>query len=188
MKRATISHLGPPSKALIDVADELDGLPQYPILDAGCGFGRNAFALASRGLSVVCVDQDLGRLRTLVGLARTHIAGFRQHRGEVGKLYPLVAKLSPSEWPFAQRCFGAIVCIHFLDVALLDAFRAALVMKGRLYIETFGGHGGNYLDLPKAGQLLDLLSPHFQLSFYRERKVGPAGYDAVSVRAFGTKI
>ena len=86
LKRATISHLGSPSKALIDVADELTSLSQYPVLDAGCGFGRNAVALASRGLSVVCVDQNLGRLHTLVRLAPTHIAEFQQPEVESGSI------------------------------------------------------------------------------------------------------
>jgi len=187
LKRAISSHLGLPSKALIDVADELTGLFQYPVLDAGCGLGRNAVALASRGLSVVCVDQNLGRLHALVRLASTHIAELEQHDAGAGQLYPVLANLNHSQWPFAQECFGAIVCVHFLDIELLDAFRASLITGGHLYIETFGGHGGNYLDLPKAGQLCELLSPHFQLSFYREHRVGPIEYQAVSVRLFGTK-
>ena len=66
MKRASISHPGPPSKVLIDVVDELTALSQYPVLDAGCGFGRNTVALASRGLSVVCVDRDLDRLNSFI--------------------------------------------------------------------------------------------------------------------------
>jgi SAM-dependent methyltransferase len=186
-KVVTISHLGPPSKVLIDVADELTGLPQYPVLDVGCGFGRNAVALAARGLSVVCVDQDLDRLQTLVRLAPTYIA-CEQAKAGAGQLYPLLAKLNRLQWPFAPKCFGAIICVHFLDVGLLDAIWASLVTGGRLYIETFGGHGGNYLDLPKAGQLRNLLSRHFNIAFYRERKVGPADSDAVSVKLLGKKL
>jgi SAM-dependent methyltransferase len=184
----TISHLGSPSKVLIDVVDELSGLPQYPVLDVGCGFGRNAVALALRGLSVVCVDQDLGRLHTLVRLAPTYIAEYKQGEARAGQLYPLLAKLNCLQWPFAQKCFGAIICVHFLDVGLLDAVWASLVSGGRLYIETFGGHGKNHLDLPKAGQLRDLLSRHFNLAFYRERKVGPPNSDAVSVKLLGKKL
>jgi hypothetical protein len=54
----TMAHLGPPSKTLIGMAVELSSLSQYPVLDAGFGFGRNAVALASRGLSVVFVDHE----------------------------------------------------------------------------------------------------------------------------------
>ena len=183
-----ISHLGPPSKALNEVVEELSVLSQYPALDAGCGFGRNAVALASRGLSVLCVDQDLSRLQTLISVAPIRVAELKKPNTRAGKLYPVLAKLSHTRWPFAQKCFGAILCIHFLDIQLLGAFSRSLVTNGRLYIETFGGHGGNYLDLPIAGQLSELLAPHFQLSFYRERKVGPADYGAVSVRALAAKI
>jgi hypothetical protein len=76
----------------------------------------------------------------------------------------------------------------FLEFDLFDAFHSSLVLSGHLYIETFGGHGGNYLDLPKAGQLRDLLSRHFRLAFYRERAVGPPGCGAMSVKLLGKKL
>jgi hypothetical protein len=105
----------------------------------------------------------------------------------MGQLYPLLTNLNQSQWPFSQNCFGAIICVHFLDTDLFDACRSSLVTGGYLYIETFGGHGGNYVDLPKAGQLHDLLSRHFRLPFYRERAVGPVGCGAVSVKLLGQK-
>ena len=114
MKSATVGDPGAASKDLISRARELKSHSEAPILDAGCGYGRNAVALACHGISVVCVDQ----------------------------------------W------------------------------KERL---DFGGHGKNYLDLPKAGQLQGLLSKDFHLPFYRERKVGPADYDAVAVKLFAQK-
>jgi len=180
----TISHLGPPSKALVDVADELTSISQYPVLDAGCGYGRNAIALASRGLSVVCADRNYDRLSSI-----TRSVSINDDLKQVNSRLSLVlAELEHFRWPFSQSCFGAIVCVHFLDTALFDAFRYSLVPNGRLYIETFGGHGENYLDLPKAGQLRDLLSRHFQLAFYRERSVGPSDSGAVSVKLFGKKL
>ena len=57
---------GSPSQALIDALEELTGLSGYPVLDAGCGFGRNALALASRDLSVVCVDRSADRLNSFI--------------------------------------------------------------------------------------------------------------------------
>ena len=117
-----------------------------------------------------------------------HNTGLRRREYEGGRLYPVVADLKNSQWPFSQNCFGAIICIHFLDAYLFDAFRSSLVPNGHLYIETFGGHGGNYLDLPKAGQLHDLLSRHFHLSFYREKAVGPQDSGAVSVKLLGKKL
>lgn len=185
MKGAKIPHPGPPSKTLFAVADELTSLFRYPVLDAGCGSGRNAIALAARGLSVVCVDRNLDLLNSLI-----HFVSINDLRPSVrkqGHLYPVLAELKHSRWPFSQSCFGAIISVHFLDIDLFDAFRYSLMPSGYLYIETFDGHGGNYLDLPRAGQLRDLLSRHFHLAFYREGAVGPPDSGAVSVKLFGKK-
>jgi SAM-dependent methyltransferase len=186
MRREIISHLGPPSQTLMSIADQLTTFSQFLVLDAGCGLGRNAMALAARGLSVVCADHDLRRLHTLVRLAPPHITELKGTGAtRMGQLFPVLTNLNQSQWPFSQNCFGAIICVHFLDTDLFGACRQSLVTGGYLYIETFGGHGGNYLELPKAGQLHDLLSRHFRLPFYRERAVGPPGCGAVSVKLLG---
>jgi hypothetical protein len=39
---------------------------EFPALDAGCGAGRNAIALAQLGLTIVCADRDEQRLSELV--------------------------------------------------------------------------------------------------------------------------
>jgi hypothetical protein len=89
-------------------------------------------------------------------------------------------------WPFSGDQFSSIICAHFLN-ELIASFWSSLVAGGHLYIETFGGQGRNYLDLPQAGQLRDQLSPQFDLPFYQERKVGPAGNGAVAVRLLARK-
>jgi predicted RNA methylase len=46
----------------------LDGITfsdNATVLDAPCGFGRNAIALAAQGLAVVSADKDCGRLDSL---------------------------------------------------------------------------------------------------------------------------
>jgi SAM-dependent methyltransferase len=184
---STISHPAAPSKTLIKFVEEMGQAPELPVLDAGCGFGRNALALAARGASIICVDRRLDRLEVLASVGSKYLANQTQFNGAIGKLLPVLADLDPLNWPFSEKCFSGIICVHFVDLGLLQAFRASLILGGFFYFETFGGHGGNYLDLPRAGQVHDLLSKDFDLNFYRERKVGPVECDAVAVELFAYK-
>jgi SAM-dependent methyltransferase len=92
MKFQKFAPLGPPSKALVNLIGETERPAEALLLDAGCGYGRNAVALALRGFSVVCVDQDFERLNALVRLAPRHLADLRQPDCAVGRLYPLLAQ------------------------------------------------------------------------------------------------
>jgi hypothetical protein len=51
-----------------------------------------------------------------------------------------------------------------------------------LLLETVPGCGGNYLELPKAGTLKTAFERGFNFEFYKEGKVGPPDYDAVTVQ------
>jgi hypothetical protein len=64
-----------------------------------------------------------------------------------------------------------------------------IVLKpdGYLYVETFGGHGKNYLQLPGAGKVKAVLQESYEIISYVERRVGPAQADAVSVRLLARK-
>jgi predicted RNA methylase len=52
-----------PSTTLMKFLVRITSSYGAPILDAPCGFGRNALALAARGYDVVAVDRDIDRLR-----------------------------------------------------------------------------------------------------------------------------
>jgi hypothetical protein len=82
---------------------------------------------------------------------------------------------------------GGILDIHFLDRSLFRYFTRSLRSGGYLLIETVGGYGGNYLELPKAGELRTMLRRTFDLVVYSEKKVGPREIDAVSVRLLAIK-
>ena len=47
-------------------------------------------------------------------------------------------------------------------------------------METIPAHGGNYVELPRAGELRSALQHAFDFEFYKERKTGPHNYDAVT--------
>jgi SAM-dependent methyltransferase len=134
---------------------------QFPVLDAGCGFGRNAVALAQEGFTVVCADRDGHRLHELMRFTAT--------KKLIRALLPIRVVLAPLGWPFAPSSFSAVVFVHYLDVLLLPSVHCSLIPGGRLYLETVGGQGRNDLELPEAGELYALLSPRFQFDHYEER-------------------
>jgi SAM-dependent methyltransferase len=182
------AHLGPPSKTLVRHLPAFLQVSDSLILDVGCGFGRNAVALASQGVSVVCVDRDLSRLRVLASAVPQHVALLTEASSACGSIYPVCAEVDEATWPFVRNKFAAIICVHFLNLRLLGRFADAIVAGGYLYIETFDNRGGNYLDLPRAGELRDLLAQHFSIQFYSERKAGPPGRDAVTAKVLSKRI
>jgi hypothetical protein len=90
--------------------------------------------------------------------------------------------LVKERWPFPASVAGGIVNVHFLLPALFPRFERSLSSGGYLLLETVPGCGGNYLELPKAGELKFAFGKTFEFEFYQERKVGPPGWDAVTVR------
>jgi hypothetical protein len=72
-------------------------------------------------------------------------------------------------------------------IDLISMFIWSLREGGYLYVETFGGQGQNLRELPKAGQLRELLSEHVEFKYYKERKVGPAQVDSVAVTLFAQR-
>ena len=76
--KPTISRLEAPSETLISFAAEMGTDFGLPALDIGCGFGRNAVALAVRGISVVCADRRLECLKTLARFGPKYIAEHRR--------------------------------------------------------------------------------------------------------------
>src|SRR6266851_8744363 len=76
--------------------------------------------------------------------------------------------------PFGLSALGGIIAVYFpVAPALFVHFADFLTSGSRLLIQIVGGQGGNYLELPRAGQLRRSLSSRFCFEFY-QRKVGPA--------------
>ncbi len=154
-----------------------------PVLDVACGSGRNAMALGELGCPVICIDKDLTSLRA-------HQARWRSSslKAASGQLSPYQLDLVKDRWPFAPYAAGGIINVHFLLPTLFQSFERSLSPGGYLLLETVSGHGGNYLELPKAGELRTFFEKRFQIDWYRERKVGPQDYNAVTVQMFAKRL
>ena len=164
----------------MQVLDRLTSSYAEPILDAPCGFGRNALALASLGYDVIAVDNDFARLKSVNTSAASQSSGS-------GRVVTLGADLVADRLPFRKSSFSAILCIHYPVQKIIADLCAALKEGGWLYIETFGGHGQNYLELPKPGEIPQALQG-FEQIICRERPVGPASQRAVVVQALARKL
>ncbi|WP_091898843.1 class I SAM-dependent methyltransferase [Bradyrhizobium sp. Rc2d] len=136
-----------PSKLLLQFLDRFTSSYDKPILDAPCGFGRNAFSIAARGYDVIACDKDTDRLRSLTETERRHTKQL------AGRISVVAADLAAGKLPFAQSSFSAILCIHYPVQHFISDLDAVLKGGGHIYIETFRGHGGNHLELPKAGEV-----------------------------------
>lgn len=159
-----------------------DAAAGKPVLDVACGSGRNALILARLGCTVICVDRDLTSLQAhVVHLRRTEL------RKASTKLSLHQLDLAKDRWPFTAGVAGGIINVHFLLPELFPFFERSLSPGGYLLLETVPGCGGNYLELPKAGELRSAFERVFELEFYQERTVGPLGFDAVTVRLLAKK-
>ena len=181
-------RLMPASSTLLKLVDHFISVKQRPVLDAGCGYGRNAVALALRGLDVVCADSDPMRLANITELAPAYFAQYRLPNQAPGRLSTMCLELSTSSWPFGRDEFSSIVSVHFPTFDLIDVFRSSLVRGGFLYIETFGGHGENHRDLPRAGHLRRVFEKNFDLILYRENAAGPRTHSKVSAKLLARRL
>src|SRR5271170_2512800 len=98
-----------------------------------------------------------------------------------------VCDLNAERLPLAEASFGTLLIVHFIPEQWSN-YLAVLSTGGYLLFESMGGQGGNYLHLPRVGQIRALLEPGFNVSLYRERPVGPHAANAVAVRLVARKI
>jgi SAM-dependent methyltransferase len=150
-----------------------------PILDAPCGYGRNAIPFAKLGFDVFCVDTD--------GDALTSIATVQASSKITGRLIPLAADLMAPPTALAIRRFGAVINVHFPALHLLEWWGAALLPGGFLYMETVENRGENYRELPRRDEYRARLPPGLDVLMYHEKPAGPPGSDRVTARVLARK-
>jgi len=160
----------------------VDAAAAKPILDAACGSGRNAMLLSQLGCTIICVDKDLTHLEAQQVRWRSTPLRTASERLVLQHL-----DLINHRWPFGLRVMGGIVNVHFFLPALFPFFESSLSPGGYLLLETPPGCGGNYLELPKEGEVRCALGKAFDLEFYKEGKVGPRAYNTVTVKVLARR-
>jgi hypothetical protein len=125
------------------------------------------------GCTVIGMDKDLTPLQTQQHIMCNEVPA---------RLSFQQIDLVKEPWPVSACTVGGIVNVHFLLPKLFPYFESSLLPGGYLILETIPGCGGNYLELPKAGELRVAFGKAFDFDLYKERKVGPRSCDAVTVQ------
>ena len=115
---------GPPSRFVADWLEKYSGQPGRA-LDAACGTGRNALALALHGWQVDAVDVSAA------ALARGRRAAAEGLPG--GGIHWIEADLD--DWPVTAAAYDLVVVSRFLDRRLAPALAGALHPGGHLLYE-----------------------------------------------------
>ena len=148
-----------------------------PILDVACGAGRSAFFLSSLGATVICMDRELTRLQGYLtqNASTCFIEG-------ADRLVPHQIDLVKTPWPFDYGSAGGVINVHFTLPALFPFFANSLVPNGYVLVETVPGCGGNFMELPKKGELKMALEAYFEFEIYEEKPARLAESKAVTVK------
>jgi hypothetical protein len=143
--------------------------------------------LAAHGCDVLCVDRDIDRLRHLE-MTKDALLRTSPVRRCVGRVATLCANVSTAKWPFSPTSFDLIIVVHLPFTNLLPALYFSLRTGGHLFLETFGGHGGNYVDLPAMGEIRAALKGNYDIIYYSEKPASRRHSESVSLKAVARKI
>jgi hypothetical protein len=87
--------------------------------------------------------------------------------------------------PFKSHVFDVVVVVHYvLNTTFIDLANL-LINGGYLIYETYDARGGNWMDLPCKGEVLEAANS-FGLTtlVYREKHAGPRDSGRATVRLF----
>ena len=130
-----------PDSGLVTFAGRLQGQlpPGSPVLDAGCGRGRNTFYLSRLGFTIYACDLS----RVAVTLAQG-----RAGQDDLNASF-LVADLA--DLPYADNAFAAVICVHVLPynykagiIQGAGELRRVLQPGGWLYFDLLGCDDAEY--------------------------------------------
>lgn len=148
-----------PSRFIVDAIEKYPPVKRLPVLDLPCGFGRHSIFLAKRGYKVVCADHDHG------------VFDDRWHQGNQS-LLPVILD-GRTMLPFPENKFSLVLVVHYFTDDLFLRLRSLVNKSGYIILESYGGQGGNWKELPMPKQVHDQLKGQFKFLVYRETRVGP---------------
>jgi hypothetical protein len=133
------------------------------------------------GFNVLALDIDENALRAIRWREDT-VSGTALS----GRICPVRVDLSIGI-PVPADSVSVAIAVHLPTHTMLEGVWSAMVPGGFLIVETFGGQGENWRDLPEAGAIAGVLGFQFDLLVCEERRVGPVGGNAVAAKIFAQR-
>lgn len=161
------------SSYVVQCLSERLSLPTPVAADLGCGHGRHLPLLARQGFTVFALDIDDAALRAARKRCRAAL--------------PVQCDLRQG-MPFKGGRLGLALAVHVPLLALVPILAEALALGGLAILESVGGYGENWRELPRRGALRRKLRGHFTILNLEEHPVGPPSKQTVTVRAFIQRI
>lgn len=173
-----------PSRLLYEYLRQHDDIPQMPILDIACGFGRNGAIFVDKGYKCIFCDNDDRCINYINNGKGVSI------NGDIDKsLYETVnIDFDKDAWPFDYKSCGGIINVHYYNKRLISKFINSLCVNGFLYIETVSSRGGNYLELPEYKYIYNSIINNFRFIHYKENKTKQQLYNTATLKLLAIKI
>ena len=139
-------------------------IPSQPmaVMDAPCGFGRHSKLMADLGHEVTSVDIDASRIETFKEYSGFDKKKFRGFTHDLDKL--------DERW---VNYFDILLVVDFWSESFTSLMHSYLKVGGYLILQTMSDRGGNWMELPKPRQTLQILEKHFQFIDAKITAAGP---------------
>ena len=148
-------------------------LPREPmsVLDAPCGFGRHSMLMANLGHKVTSVDIDAQRVDSFCSMS----SEFKEVCSGIVHNLDVYAD---------QWCskFDMVIVVDFWSEKFVRLLSKYIKSGGYLLLETVGNRAGNWLELPRPRQVIEIIEPHFQLIVSKIAPAGPTKSEAETAK------
>ncbi len=164
-----------PSPWLKDLLSQITFIPDGPVLDIACGYGRNGALLLSMGFKVHFIDINLEALNFI-------------SQSFDKRLTTVIQKdLLNENLGYPSNSVAGIIMVHYFNEPILTEAIDSLKTGGFLYYESIADRGGNYLELPPNKWFRNNSLGRLEFDMYKEH---PSKHDKEksTIRLLGRKI
>ncbi|MCA9814006.1 MAG: class I SAM-dependent methyltransferase [Cyanobacteria bacterium HKST-UBA01] len=147
---------------------------KYPILDLACGYGRNSIYLATLGCDLISLDIDAKRIEHLN-------EDWNRMQQKKGAIKTICGDAESFKWSKLQLKFGGLIMVDFHSSSALSRVLPFLVDNAPILIKSIDNRGGNYLEMPKAGECRSILE-NCRVEVCEETPAGPENERRVKLR------